>query len=325
MWQILEDRLRENSLTTRKFEVQPDDASQQDTANTAASSSSSAAAWLEGDSDLNKKTASPEQSPEFSEPPFVSAEGQSGIQFEDEEGDPDESAKQLEERMKRWVEMVESVDMLEKIDWLHNLPCESRMKASLQAIFEQGMIYCRDFMDGVLLPWRFEFFPLNPRAWLGEMERTLRIMAKKGCLPYWLKRPSDRNIRNDAAEAADGFSDPGNYDLDIVVHCLRLWRYCEGSRANMVMKQSISEYGSAGNKSAKGPVNLRGNIVEAMTKDLQRMGSRRRSGQLDYDPYKYWFEQDHLISEPGAPHSQATNSHNAYGWYQDHRGKWRRG
>ena len=55
VWQILEDRLRENSLSKRKFEVQQVVAPEEDTANAAASSSSAAATWLEGDSDLNKK------------------------------------------------------------------------------------------------------------------------------------------------------------------------------------------------------------------------------------------------------------------------------
>ena len=89
-------------------------------------------------------------------------------------------------------------------------------------------------------------------------------MATRNLLPYWLRRPHERNIREDASESAEGFSDPGNVVLDMAVHALRLWQYCEAYRAEKVMKQSIHEYGSRANKSSVGPVNLRGNIVEAM-------------------------------------------------------------
>ena len=121
--------------------------------------------------------------------------------------------------------MVEGVDMLGSIKWLSNLPASPEIRTAMNEIFKQGMKYCRDFMDGVLLPWQFDDFPLCPRLWLGEFERTLRAMDKKNCLPLWLKRPSDRNIRGDASEGADGFTDPGNYTLDVFVHAMRLWQY----------------------------------------------------------------------------------------------------
>ena len=179
-------------------------------------------------------------------------------------------------------------------------------------------------MDGVLLPWKFNDYPLCPRAWLAEFERTLRVMAKKGCLPYWLKRPADKNIRDDASASADGFTDPGNYDLDIFVHAMRLWQYCEGSRADLVMKQPISEYGTRSNKSAKGPVNLRGNIVEAMTKNLQQMGNQKAS-QWKYDPFKYWYQEDHYRSEPIESQSASSSGKSGKGWQQTKGGHWRRG
>ena len=196
----------------------------------------------------------------------------------------------MEEQMSRIRELVESVDMLEKIDWLADLPDNPENKEALDIIFREGMTYCRTFMDGTLLPWVISDWPLNPRVWLAEMERTLKAMAKKNWLPYWLRRPHDRNIRTDAGESAKGFSDPGNYVLDVMVHALRLWNYTEASRADMVRRQTVHEYGSRANMSAHGPVNLRGNIIEAMTKNLQEAGSSNIRFWQKYDPVWYWYE-----------------------------------
>ena len=280
VWQVLEDRMVESSLLTQKYVVVVDveEKMSEQKVGTSAASSSSATEWLGFQTTLNEAASEKgeEQEALFPAPPPVETADTSDP-LDDTKGDPKETQEALEHRMKRWVEMVESVEMLEKIDWLSDVTKSTRNDAGLAEIFGQGMKYCRDFMTGVLLPWKFDHFPLNPMVWCAEMERTLKIMSKRGCLPYWLKRPHDRNIRDDASESADGFSDPGNYDLDVFVHALRLWRYVEGGhRVSLVMKQSIAEYGSNANKSAHGPVNLRGNIVEAMTKNLQTDGTKKK-------------------------------------------------
>ena len=179
-----------------------------------------------------------------------------------------------ESNMQRWTEMIESIGMLEEVDWLDTIGDNEQNREALKIIFREGMYYCNVFMDECLLPWKMEHWPMIPRVWLGEFERCLRHMAKRNILPYWLRRPHDRNIREDASEGAEGFCDPGNYILDQLVHCWRLWHYCEASRSDMVIKQSVQEYGHKSNMSSKGPVNLRGNIVEAMTKNLQQEGGR---------------------------------------------------
>ena len=139
--------------------------------------------------------------------------------------------KRIEAAMVRWVEMVECVVMLESIDWLGELEDTPENMAALNIIFMHGMKYCSTFCDGCLQPWNLKDRPLNPRVWLAEMERTLKVMAMKNWLPYWLKHPHDRNIRDDASASADGSTDPGNYVLDVVVHALRLWQYSESSRS----------------------------------------------------------------------------------------------
>ena len=155
-----------------------------------------------------------------------------------------------------------------------------------------------------------------PRVWLGEFERCLKHMAKRGMLPYWLKRPHDRNIREDASEGAEGFSDPGNYILDQLVHCWRLWHYYEASRSDMVIRQSVHEYGHKSNMSSKGPVNLRGNIVEAMTKNLQTEGGKvDASTNAEYDA-RWWISaKPHEWKKGGKGHWKSSwSSSSSGGW-----------
>ena len=220
----------------------------------------------------------------------------------------DKVQEDIETSMERWVEQVECVQMLENIDWLHTLPESPENSEELMKIFKFGMNYCTIFLDGCLQPWHLKDWPLNPRLWLAEMERTLKVMAKRWMLPYWLRRPHDKNIRDDASASADGSTDPGNYVLDVVVHSLRLWQYCESGRINRVMKQSIAEYGERCNKSATGPVNLRGNIVEAMQRDLQKAGTSTNRREKEYDAVAWWWqwEADRVPARDAARNTSHT-------------------
>ena len=206
------------------------------------------------------------------------------------EEDPEcESAAKLQETVERWNEQVKCVKLLEDMTWLAELPDTPDNLDALRTIFENGMRYCRDFESRSLLPWSCDHWPLKPRVWLAEMERVLKVMQQRNQLPYWLRKPHDKNIREDAALSADGFTDPGNLVLDTFVHALRLWQYCDPSKTSMVLRQSAHDYGHKANRSSTGPVNLRGNIVEAMSRNLQHAGSKMpKHFKKEYDPY-WWY------------------------------------
>ena len=183
--------------------------------------------------------------------------------------------------------------MLNKVNWLSDMPNKDEYGEDLTTIFHEGMKYVKEFQHGTLLPWSLENWPLNPRVWLGEMERALACLAQRGILPKWLTTPHDRNIRKDACDAADGFPDPGNEVLDVLVHALRLWKYVTASKVELVIRQSTHEYGAGRNRSSIGPVNFRGNIVEAMTKQLQDAGAEpsTRHGNWGSFPDRSWKSQ----------------------------------
>ena len=68
------------------------------------------------------------------------------------------------------------------------------------------------------------------------------------------------------------------------------WEHVEASKAEMVRRQAIHAHGIRANMSAHGPVNLRGNIIEAITTNLQAAGSSNIRVWLRYDPVFYWYE-----------------------------------
>ena len=95
-------------------------------------------------------------------------------------------------------------------------------------------------------------------------------MHAKGWSPKELTRPSDKHIRWKAGEEISPlFSDPGNLQYDVLYHILRLDRFLDQTAVHRVIKVSATEYGSGRNKSAVGAVNLRGNIIEAILRELQ--------------------------------------------------------
>ena len=289
-WDVIEFRYSEKTLTIPKYsmpypslpdevEVEPSHVS---TAGAASSSFGTGLQEIVGENEPGGKNTI-----DFpKETPVEEAAQSTTEEAKDDETIPEST---LEQDMERLVEMVSSVDMLNRIDWLDQVVDNDANWDQLDTIFREGLRYCRKFQEGVLLPWNVTDWPRNPRLWLGEMERCLQVMAFKKWLPYWLHKPHDRYIRNDASAAATGFSDPGNYVLDVMVHALRLWNYCDASKTHLVISQPIAEYGERANKSAKGPVNLRGNIIEAMSKNLQETGSRNNSIYGDYDPVDYWY------------------------------------
>ena len=196
-------------------------------------------------------------------------------------------------KMDRYAESVLCLEMLNKVDWLSDMPNKDEYGKDLTTIFNEGMKYVEKFQHGTLLPWSLDNWPLNPRVWLGELERVLACLAQRGILPRLLTTPHDRNIRKDACDAAAGFPDPGNEVLDMLVHALRLWKYVTASKVELVIRQSTHEYGAGRNRSSIGPVNFRGNIVEAMTKQLQEAGAEpsTRHGNWGSFPDRSWKSQ----------------------------------
>ena len=104
-------------------------------------------------------------------------------------------------------------------------------------------------------------------------------MHKQGWSPDNLTRPGDKWIRWKAGEEiSPSFCDPGNVQYDCLYHILRLDRFLDETVIPRVIKVSASEYGTGRNKSSVGAVNLRGNILEAMLRELQIQGARTSPG-----------------------------------------------
>ena len=175
-----------------------------------------------------------------------------------------------EEHANRWVEESMSREMLEKITWAAY--CPQDRKSDLIMIFKLGMKYVDAFNNAVIQPWNVEEVPTHMRPWLAELDLTLKKLMSRNWLPRQLRCPHDRYIRVHAT-GAEGDPDPGNGMYDIIVNMMRLWQAVDENHWEQVVKVAGKEYGERGNKSSAGPVNLRGNMIEALLRWLQEMSA----------------------------------------------------
>jgi hypothetical protein len=180
----------------------------------------------------------------------------------------------LEQHVARWNEEEFCRTKLDGLTWATMIPLKADTMEQMTQVRSVLDEYLDRFEHGTTHQWDCSKFPLNPRIWIAETIWTLEALNKQGHLPMAMTQPGDKHIRQDAAVAADGFDDPGNLTLDVVVNVLRLWKYTSGFKVEQVKRIAPGEYGTRGNKSSKGPVNLRGNIIEAATIQLQKMAKR---------------------------------------------------
>ncbi len=194
-------------------------------------------------------------------------------------GDPPEERVTKEEeaaRVKRLDEESRCQEILRRADWLARPPIHHAATYSVQEA--QLLRECTQFVD------RFQSEACrmmsgcagNLRMLTVETRWTFQYLCEKGWLPRNLTQPHDRYIRA-AASATCGpeYQDPGNLCFDVVFHVLSLDRFVLMGSHDRVMRTVPGEYGERSNKSARGTVNLRGNVIEAILGDFQRMGSVR--------------------------------------------------
>ena len=133
--------------------------------------------------------------------------------------------------------------------------------------------YVETFTEESTREFDMSTWPTDARMYVQETVWCFEALAARGWTPYNLRNPRDHHIRTAAGDVHPAFSDPGNLVLDQVVHILRLWRFVSSQRLDPAMRVAPQPYGDPGNMSASGPINLRGNIVEALLHDLSNMAS----------------------------------------------------
>lgn len=175
-----------------------------------------------------------------------------------------------EDHVLRWGEEAAGREVLDDADWVEEMPWHDDLWAQHIQLDSVAQEYMTTFNHSVTRDWDMEKMPLNPRLWVVEANWCLKALQRRGHLPRCMTQPHDKYIRADASKSADGFTDPGNEILDVYVNVLRLWQYADLAKVQQTMRVAIGEYGTRSNQSSHGPVNLRGNIVEAMFFGLQQ-------------------------------------------------------
>ena len=181
---------------------------------------------------------------------------------------PQERAAQA--HVDRWSEEAMAVNMLDKITWAAYCPQDRWW--DLYAVFKMGMQYVDEFNNRLVHQWNMTDAPSHMRVWLAELEWTWRTAVRRNWLPQEIRQPHDKFIRQKAAGATGGH-DPGNLEYEVLTSLLRVWQVADNISVDRVTHVAAKPYGERGNMSASGPVNLRGNIIEALLRWTQLMAA----------------------------------------------------
>lgn len=195
------------------------------------------------------------------------------------------AAARLREHTDRWAEEGLAREMCDKIDWADY--CPESQHGALENMFKMGLEYVDSYSNKVITRGDMTGVPTHMRAWLAELEWTWRKMISKNIVPRDVRRPHDYHIRS-RATGADGHADPGNYDYDVLVHVLRMWQQVDVVHYDRVVRIAPAPYGDKSNKSGKGPVKLRGNVIESSLNFWQQRGTPSHNAQTWSCKDYYW-------------------------------------
>ncbi len=122
---------------------------------------------------------------------------------------------------------------------------------------------------------------------IAEIQLTLDFfMSRRWLLPTWLVLPKDRTLRMKAHVEEEWVIDSGNMVWEAVFFASGLARLAEPSfAATRVLAVPNVPYGGPTSKSAKGPVNLRGNMVEGLFGYLHGQMQKELRAWRQRNPY----------------------------------------
>ena len=178
------------------------------------------------------------------------------------------------------VERIEEESMCRDLVIRNNLiflPWSDTLYSDNHKLFSLVQEYVESFTEESTRTFDMTTWPSDARMYVQECVWFFEALAARGWTPNNLRSPRDRNIRVAAGDVHPAFSDPGNLVLDQVIHILRLWRFVSSARIDALLRVAPQPYGDPGNMSASGPINLRGNVIEALLHDLSNMAR-------DYEP-----------------------------------------
>ena len=187
---------------------------------------------------------------------------ESGVAYAEQEDDLLEAER--EHNLKKVAEGLSAIDLLNKISWLHTCPNTMCHWHSFVAIMDFCREHIRDpTLHSVLSFMQKREFPSSMRAWSIMPWAALKELERRGQVPRFLCAPTDAKIRLHA-NLMPGFSDdPGNVNLDLTFYLLCLWEFICPYALHDIFKFSWKDFGTRGERTSEGPMNFRGNVLEA--------------------------------------------------------------
>ena len=163
-------------------------------------------------------------------------------------------------------------EFLAKLQWLDDLPEDPQLESEMAALRGQAERFCSMFQ------WqhcaRYPLEVLNARLVTVEARGSLDFPRSLGRLPKNVTNPRDRQIRGAASVCCSPFfQGPGNYKWGTIHRLLSLNKYVVLQHADPILRTAPARYGDRSNCSSKGPVNLRGDVLESVLYDLQTLST----------------------------------------------------
>jgi len=170
-----------------------------------------------------------------------------------------------ERNLKRVAEALSATELLTKMSWLHDCPDTAQHWNSFAAIMNFVREHIREpTLQAVQSFMQQPDFPSSLRAWSIMAWVALKELEGSGQIPRFLSAPTDQKIRQHANLAPDYYADPGNIKLDLTFFSVCFWEFVCPRDLQNILKLSWKDYGSQGEKSSQGPMNFRGNMLEAL-------------------------------------------------------------
>ena len=188
----------------------------------------------------------------------------------------------LQQTAYRWrEESITRAELDQGLPWTSYIPNTREHRREQTVLYATCDEYVKNWDSQLCMKLPRTKWPRSLRVLTVEMIWCLEQMHAAGVVPRHLWWPLDRAIRAEASEAALGQEDPGNLVWEDVATILRLSRYVCPTKRRNILRVTPTDYGVATNMSAKGTINLRGNVIEALCNDFQ---ARASAEDANHDP-----------------------------------------
>ena len=180
--------------------------------------------------------------------------------------------EEIRTNAKRIAEFNICLKKLQHATWMDRLPVSH--EADLRKVLDMFNKFCSENTCNYGNVFSDPGFSDSMLAWNMTCYQCLRTLAWRGMLPEWWRSPTDKVLKMHAGASADEYHDPGNENLETLWFAWKVWTFLDARCVDTLCSPNLKQYGSTSQKSGRGKVNYRGNMLESIYNQA-----------MDYDKY----------------------------------------